>query len=257
MGRSIDLNCDVGESFGAYTLSSDAEILSHVTSANIACGFHAGDPATMRRTVRLALDHGVAIGAHPGLPDLAGFGRRAMQVTPQEAYELVLYQVGALSAFVRAEGAWLSHVKPHGALYNMAAKDAPLAEAIAKAVQRFDPACVLVGLSCSELIKAGQAAGLRTASEAFADRTYQADGSLTSRQLHDALIHDPALAAERVVRMVLLGSVSSQQGIEVPLLADTICIHGDSPGAAELAKAIRERLKREGIELKAFTRTAA
>jgi UPF0271 protein len=251
MAKSIDLNCDVGEGVG-----SDEEILPHVTSVNIACGAHAGDLATMRRTVKLAIEHGAAIGAHPGLPDRAGFGRREMRVTPQEVYDLILEQALALAAVVRAAGAAVYHLKPHGALYNMAARDAVIAQAIAAATHQFDHACILVGLAGSELIRRGEVAGLKTASEAFADRTYQRDGSLTSRELPDALIHDPAVAAERVVRMVLQGSVTSQQGTEIPLRADTICIHGDSPGAAALAKAIRERLQREGIEIKALSRPA-
>lgn len=249
MGRSIDLNCDMGEGFG-----SDEEILPHVTSVNIACGYHAGDPATMRKTVRLAMEHGVAIGAHPGLRDLAGFGRRETQVTPREVYDLVLDQALALAAIARAAGAAVTHLKPHGALYNMAAKNAAIAQAIAAATHNFDPACILVGLAGSELIKAGENAGLTTASEAFADRTYQADGSLTPRQSADALIHDPATAAERVLKIVLHRTVTSQQGTEIPLRADTICIHGDSPGAAELAKAVRERLTREGIVVRSLAK---
>ena len=245
--RSIDLNCDMGERF-----DSDAAIIPYVTSINIACGYHAGDPATMRKTVGLAADHSVAIGAHPSLPDRANFGRRVMQVTTQEVYDLVLYQAGALAAFARAVGAAVTHLKPHGALYNMAAKDAAIAQAIAEATRDFDPACNLVGLAGSQLIKAGENAGLRTASEAFADRTYQANGSLTPRDSVDALIHDPAAAAERVLKMVLQGTVTSQQGTEIPLRADTICIHGDSPGAAEMAKTIRERLQREGIDVKSM-----
>ena len=247
MARSIDLNCDMGEGY-----DSDAAIIPYVTSINIACGYHAGDPATMRKTVRLAVDHGVAIGAHPSLPDRANFGRKVIQVTPQEVHDLVLYQVGALAAFARAAGTAVTHLKPHGALYNMAAKDAAIAQAIAQATRDFNPACVLVGLAGSQLIKAGENAGLRTASEAFADRTYQADGSLTPRDSVDALIHDPAVAAERVLKMVLHGTVTSQQGTEIPLRADTICIHGDSPGAADMAKTIHERLKREGIDVKSM-----
>ncbi|MGI8982688.1 MAG: LamB/YcsF family protein [Pirellulaceae bacterium] len=250
MGRSIDLNCDMGEGFG-----SDEEILPHVTSVNIACGYHAGDPAIMRKTVRLAIDHGVAIGAHPGLPDLAGFGRRVMQVTPQEVYDLVLDQALALAAIARAAGVAVTHLKPHGALYNMAAKDAAIAQAIAAATHNFDPACILVALAGSELIKAGENAGLTTASEAFADRTYQVDGSLTPRHSADALIHDSATAAERVLKMVLHGTVTSQQGTELALHVDTICIHGDSLGAADFAKAIRERLRREGIVVKSLARS--
>jgi UPF0271 protein len=249
--RSIDLNCDMGEGF-----DSDAAIIPHVTSVNIACGYHAGDPETMRKTVRLAVDHGVAIGAHPGLPDRANFGRRVMHVSPQEVYDLVLDQAGALAAFARAAGAAVTHLKPHGALYNMAAQDAAIAQAIANATRDFDPNCILVGLAGSELIKAGEAAGLRTASEAFADRTYQADGSLTARSSTDALIHDPAAAAERVLKSVLQGAVTSQQGTEIPLHADTICIHGDSPDAAGMAKTIRERLRQAGIKVHALSRNA-
>ena len=247
MNRSIDLNCDMGEGF-----ESDAAIIPYVTSVNIACGYHAGDAATMRKTIRLAVDHGVAIGAHPGLADRANFGRLAMPVTPQEVYDLVLYQAGALAAFARAVGAAVTHLKPHGALYNMAAKDAAIAQAIAAATRDFDSACILVGLAGSELIKAGENAGLTTAREAFADRTYQADGSLTSRDSADAIIHDPAAAAERVLKMVLQSTVTSQQGTEVPLRPDTICIHGDSLGAADMAKTIRERLQREGIVVKSM-----
>ena len=249
MAKSIDLNCDLGEGFG-----SDAEILPHVTSANIACGYHAGDPATMRETVELAGKHGVAIGAHPGLPDRTNFGRREMPVTPREVYDLVLDQIGALAAIARSTGAAVTHLKPHGALYNMAAKDVAIAQAIAEATRDFDPACVLVGLAGSELIRAGKNAGLTTASEAFADRNYEADGSLTPRTQPEALIHDPAVAAERAVRMMLLGTVRSRAGTEIPLQPDTICIHGDSPGAAQLAKVIRERLMQQGIEVQSFTR---
>ena len=177
----IDMNCDLGESFGAYTIGNDAAILPFVTSANIACGFHAGDPGVMRKTVRLALDCHVALGAHPGLCDLQGFGRRKMDISPQEAYDLVLYQIGALYAFIRAEGAVMQHVKPHGALYNMAAKDSKLAEAIAEAVYKVEPELILFGLSGSELIRAAKKTGLQTAEEVFADRSYQADGTLTPR----------------------------------------------------------------------------
>jgi 5-oxoprolinase (ATP-hydrolysing) subunit A len=245
MAKSIDLNCDLGEGIG-----SDEAILPYITSVNIVCGGHAGNPATMRETVRLAIEHSVSIGAHPGLPDPAGFGRREIQMTPLEVYNLVLEQALALAAIVRAAGTAVTHLKPHGALYNMAARDAAIAEAIAAATHQFDQACILFGLAGSELIKAGEIAGLMTASETFADRTYQADGSLTPRTSPDALIHDPAAAAERVLKMVLQGTVTSQHGTEIPLRAETICIHGDSPGAAEMAKAVRERLRREGVEVK-------
>lgn len=252
MGRSIDLNCDMGEGAG-----SDEEIMPFVSSVNIACGFHAGNPGMMRKTVHLAVEHGVAIGAHPGLADFAGFGRREMPVTPQEAYSLVLYQVGALAVFAHAAGASVTHLKPHGALYNMATKDAGIAQAIAKATRDFDPACILVGLAGSELIRAGLAAGLTTASEGFADRTYQSDGSLTPRDTPGALIHDPAVAAEQVLKIVLQGTVTSLQGTDVSLGADTICIHGDSPGAANLVQAIRQRLFNEGIEIQCLTQVTS
>ena len=247
MLKRVDLNCDMGESFGAYQLGRDAEILKYVTSANIACGFHAGDPGTMRRTVKLAMEHGVAIGAHPGLQDLHGFGRRNMDITPEEAYELVVYQIGSLWAFVRAEGGKLQHVKPHGALYNMAARNPGLAQAIAEAVSKVDPELILFGLAGSELIKAGKQAGLTTASEAFADRTYQSDGSLTSRRLPDSLISDQRQAAAQVIRMVAEGKVRSLQGTDVDIQADTICIHGDGAHAVEFAESLRASLADAGI----------
>jgi UPF0271 protein len=247
----VDLNSDLGESFGAYRLGNDEAILEIVTSANIACGFHAGDPSTMRKTVRMALEKGTAIGAHPGLPDLIGFGRREMAISPQEAHDLVIYQVGALSAFVKAEGGRMQHVKPHGALYNMAAKNGALAKAIAEAVYRVDPGLVLFGLAGSELIKAGEEIGLRTASEVFADRTYQQDGTLTPRNQPDALIDDPEQAANQVIRMVKEGRVRSRQGTDVHLTAQTICIHGDGPQALQLSRRIRERLIAAGISLQA------
>jgi 5-oxoprolinase (ATP-hydrolysing) subunit A len=252
MAERIDLNCDVGESFGVYHGGNDAELLRHVTSANIACGFHAGDPAMMRKTVRLALEHNVAIGAHPGLPDLVGFGRRNMQVTPREVYEMVLYQMGALHAFVRAEGAKLSHVKPHGALYNMAARDRELATAIAEAVQRFDPSCQLVGLAGSELIHAGDALGITTVGEAFADRAYETDGSLTPRDQPFAVLCDPQEVANRVVSIVREGKVVTRQNTDLLIDARTICIHGDSPHAIHLVQAIREQLQAAKIEVAHF-----
>ncbi len=186
----VDLNCDLGESFGRYKLGEQKEILKYVTSANIACGFHAGDPSVMRETVKLAIENGVKIGAHPGLPDLNGFGRREMNITPQEGYDMVVYQIGAFQGFLTIHNETMQHVKPHGALYNMASKDSELAIAIAQAVYDVSPSFVLFGLSGSELTKAGEKLGLRTAHEVFADRTYQSDGSLTSRSQADALITD-------------------------------------------------------------------
>ncbi|NGQ93668.1 LamB/YcsF family protein [Brevibacillus sp. SYP-B805] len=247
----VDINCDLGESFGAYRIGNDEEVLPLITSANIACGFHAGDPGTMRRTVHLALAQGVAIGAHPGLPDLIGFGRRNMEISPQEAYDMVVYQIGALDAFVRAQGGRMQHVKPHGALYNMAAKDDKLAEAIAEAVYKVSPDLILFGLSGSALIRAGEKIGLRTASEVFADRTYQQDGSLTPRHAPDALIDDPVTAARQVLRMVREGKVMSRQGVDVPITAETICIHGDGPHALQFARRIRELLETAGVAVRA------
>lgn len=248
----VDLNCDLGESFGAYKLGMDEEILPFVTSANIACGFHAGDPAVMRQTVALALKNNVAIGAHPGLPDLVGFGRRQIDISPQEAYDMVVYQLGALQAFVKAEGAVLQHVKPHGALYNMAAKSTALAAAIAEAVYKVDPGLILFGLSGSELVVAGERIGLKVAHEVFADRTYQLDGSLTPRKQSDAMITNDEEAVAQVVRMVKEGRVASRQGTDVAVKADTVCIHGDGAHALAFAQKIRESLPDSGIAVKAI-----
>lgn len=243
----VDLNCDMGESFGAYKMGRDEEILDYVTSANIACGFHAGDPSTMRKTVRLALEKNVGIGAHPGFQDLVGFGRRNIDITPQEAYDIVVYQIGALYAFVKSEGGKLQHVKPHGALYNIAAKNAAIAQAIAEAVYKVDPELILLGLAGGELVKAGKKIGLKTASEVFSDRTYQEDGSLTSRREANALIKDHDVACQQVIRMVKEGKVTSLQGKDVSIQADTICIHGDGEHALDFAKYIRKALKEANI----------
>lgn len=248
---SIDLNSDLGESFGRWTLGHDAELMASITSCNIACGYHAGDPEVMRRTVRLAREHGVAIGAHPGLPDLVGFGRRAMSVTAAEVENLVLYQVGALAAIAHAEGTRLQHVKPHGALYNMAIKDRGLADGIARAVASFDPSLLLFGLPGTELLRAGDAAGLPLAAEGFADRNYEADGSLTPRTEPDAVIHDAAAVVTRAVQMAREGVVISRDGEEVPMRVATICTHGDTPGSHMLARRIRDGLERAGIKVRA------
>jgi 5-oxoprolinase (ATP-hydrolysing) subunit A len=248
---AVDLNCDMGESLGGWTMGVDAEVLEHVSSANIACGFHAGDPAIMHRTVAGALERGVAVGAHPSLPDLQGFGRRAMSVTPEEAYDLVLYQVGALAGFCRALGGRLSHVKAHGALYNMAAKDAGLADAIACATRDFDPSLVLFGLAGGELVRAGRSAGLKVANEVFADRTYQPDGTLTPRDRPHAMIRDLPVALGQVERMVRDGRVFALDGSEVAVEADTICIHGDEPGAVVFARELRALLTRLGVAVRA------
>ncbi|RSK35655.1 LamB/YcsF family protein [Bhargavaea beijingensis] len=249
MNDQVDLNCDLGESFGAYTMGNDEEIIDLITSANVACGFHAGDPSVMKKTVRMALQKGVGIGAHPGIPDLAGFGRRTMAISAEEAYDLTLYQIGALDAFVRAEGGEMQHVKAHGALYNMAAKDASLAEAIAEAVYAANPELILFGLSGSELVRAGEKIGLRTANEVFSDRTYQPDGTLTNRREPNALITDPDLAANQVVRMVKEGKVQTADQTDFALCADTVCIHGDGAAALEFARRLKDRLPEEGVKV--------
>ncbi|MBD7964811.1 LamB/YcsF family protein [Fictibacillus norfolkensis] len=246
----IDINCDMGESFGAYKLGTDEEILKYITSANIACGFHAGDPATMRKTVKLALEHEVGIGVHPGLPDLAGFGRRNIDISAQEAYEMVVYQIGSLWGFVQAEGGTIQHVKPHGALYNMAAVNRELSEAIAEAVYKVNPELILFGLAGSELVQAGEKIGLRTASEVFADRTYQQDRTLTSRKLPHAVITDDDAAVAQVIRMAKEGKVMTQQDVDVDIKADTVCIHGDGAHALSFAKKIRQTLEDSGISVR-------
>jgi UPF0271 protein len=247
----IDLNSDVGESFGAYSLGQDPILLPHVTSANVACGFHAGDPGVMRTTVALAKQHGVAVGAHPGFPDLVGFGRRDLHATPREVEDFVVYQIGALAAIAGAQGIRLQHVKPHGALFNMAVRDAALADAIARATAAVDRSLIFFGLPGSELIRAGDRAGLRTACEAFADRAYNPDGTLVSRRLPGAVIHDAAAVEARVVRMATDRSVAAVDGSVVRLEIDTICVHGDTRGAADLAARIRHALSGSGVSVKA------
>lgn len=252
--RSIDLNCDMGESFGAYSMGADAAVMPHISSANVACGYHGGDPAVMRRTVRMARAAGVSVGAHPGFPDLAGFGRRDMRLTPAEVENMVLYQIGALAAIARSEGVRLRHVKAHGALYNMAARDAALAGAIARAVRAFDPELVLFGLPESELLRAGRDAGLAVAAEGFADRAYEADGSLTPRARPGAVIHDAAAVVARALRMVTEGRVTSTDGSDTGIHVDTLCVHGDTPGADELARQLRQGLEQAGVSVRATPR---
>lgn len=247
---SVDLNCDMGESFGVYRLGEDEALMDYVSSVNIACGFHAGDATVMRKTVELAVRKKLAIGAHPGYPDLAGFGRREVNLTPSEVYDIVLYQIGALMTFARAEGTRLHHVKPHGALYNAAAKDAALAEAIARAVRDADPDLILIGLSSSQLIAEAERLGLKTGSEVFADRTYNADGTLTSRKVAGALVEDPLKAAEQALQMVTQGTVNTISGSIAPVKAETICIHGDGPAPLSFAKAIVNILKQNHVEIK-------
>ena len=237
----------MGESFGRWELGADAAVMPHITSANIACGAHAGDPAVMRATLKLASRHGVACGAHPGFADLAGFGRREIPVTPTEAGDLVLSQIGALAAIARSEGMTLAHVKPHGALYNMAARDRKLAEALAAAIASFDRSLVFFGLAGSGMLDAGRAAGLTVAAEGFADRSYEPDGSLTPRSSAGSVIHDIDTVVQRAVVMARDGRVRARTGVEIPLQVDTICVHGDTPGAAALAAALRQGLESTGI----------
>lgn len=239
----IDLNCDLGESFGPYRLGDDAAMLEIVTSANIACGLHAGDPPVMRETVTLAARRGVAIGAHPGYPDLQGFGRRAMDLQPAELETFLIYQLGALAGFTQAAGAHLTHVKPHGALYNQAVADREIAAAIARAVASFDPTLIVVTLPEAALRVAARGNGLRVALEGFADRAYLADGTLAPRQRPGAVIHDPELATARAVRMITQGEVETIEGTVIPLRVNTLCVHGDTPGAAILAAQLRHALE--------------
>ncbi|HZX69699.1 MAG TPA: 5-oxoprolinase subunit PxpA [Rhodanobacter sp.] len=249
--KRIDLNCDLGESFGAWCMGEDAALLELVSSANIACGFHAGDPVVMQRTVRLAAAHGVAIGAHVSLPDLQGFGRREMKVSANEVYALSLYQLGALHAFVRAAGTQLAHVKPHGALYNMAARDRALADAIAAAVHAFDSQLILFGLAGSALLDAGTARGLPVAAEAFADRRYLADGSLQPRSEAGAVIDDAGAATGQALAIARDGVTTAADGIRINLHADTLCLHGDGAHAVPLARRLRAVLEAADIRIAA------
>lgn len=247
--KKIDLNCDLGESFGNYKIGLDEEVIRHISSANVACGFHASDPLVMQKTVALAKENGVCIGAHPGFPDLVGFGRRNMSVSPAEAKALVQYQIGALDAFCKAAGVKLYHVKPHGALYNMAGKDEILAQAVCEGIFEYDSNLILLGLSGSKMIEVGKKIGLRTANEVFADRAYEDDGSLVARSKHGALITDENLAVSRVVEMVKNGRVTSITGNEIEIKADSICLHGDGVKAVEFAKRIKEELLKNGVEI--------
>lgn len=250
----MDLNSDLGESFGPWPMGQDAALMASISSANVACGFHAGDPGAMRETVALAKAHGVAIGAHPGFPDLVGFGRRDMKATPQEVEDFVVYQVAALAGIAATQGASLQHVKAHGALYNMACRDGALADAIARAVAMVDRTLILFGLPGSELLRAGQAAGLPVAAEVFADRAYERDGSLASRHKPGSVIHDTEAVVARAVRMVRDRDVVSVDGSVIPLEAQTICLHGDTPGAAELARAVRAGLQAAGVTIQSLKR---
>ena len=245
----VDLNCDLGESFGNYTLGMDKDVLPLISSANIACGYHASDPMVMSDTVSMEAQCGVGIGAHPGFPDLMGFGRRNMSVTPAEAKAYVTYQLGALYGFCRSHNVSIQHVKPHGALYNMAGKDYALAKAICEAIYEFDPEIILLGLTGSEMINAANDIGLACANEFFADRAYEEDGSLVNRRKEGAMITDEQLAIERVVRVIKEQKVTAITGKDISLKIDSICVHGDGAKALEFVKMIRDRLKEEGIEI--------
>ncbi len=245
----VDLNSDIGESFGDYKLGLDEEVLQHISSANIACGWHAGDPVVMEKIVEVAAKKGVAIGAHPGFLDLMGFGRREMVITGEEAKAYMKYQIGALWAFAKSKGVRIQHVKPHGALYNMAAKNEMLARAIAEAIYEVDADMILVGLANSQLMKAGTATGLKVANEVFADRAYNPDGTLVSRKQEGAVIHDTQQAIARVIRMVKEGKVKAVNGEDVAIQADTICVHGDNPKAVAFVNEIRKALEAENVQV--------
>jgi 5-oxoprolinase (ATP-hydrolysing) subunit A len=247
--KTIDLNCDMGESYGAWTMGADAEVMPHISSANVACGFHGGDPATIRKTVRLALDNGVAVGAHPSLPDIQGFGRRAMKISPQDMYDLVVYQAGAVEGFARAAGSKLHHIKCHGALYNMAATDEALSEAMVRAAR--DLGVMLYVLSNSKNYEIAKRAGISVAGEVFADRGYSDDGTLAPRDKAGGMIEDAAKSVKQALAMVEEGYVTSLSGKRVPVAADTMCLHGDQPGAAAFAKALRKAFSDRSISVAA------
>jgi UPF0271 protein len=249
--KRVDLNCDMGESFGAWKMGNDAGVMPYITSANIACGFHGGDPATIRKTVRLAVEHGVAIGAHPSLPDLMGFGRRTMRISPQEMYDLVVYQAGAVEAFARAAGAKLHHVKCHGALYNMAAMDEGLSDAMVRAVKDLGSGIFLYCLSRSKTFDIGKNQNIPVAAEVFADRGYSDDGTLAPRDKPGGMIEDKEESVTHALRMVEEGVVVSLSGKRVPVAADTVCLHGDQPGAVEFAAHIRKTFAARGITIAA------
>lgn len=248
----VDINCDMGESFGAYKLGLDEEVIRYITSANIACGWHAGDPLVMDRTVRMAKEHGVGVGAHPGYPDLLGFGRRNMNCSPEEIRNYMVYQIGALRAFCDVHGVKLRHVKPHGNLYLTAVEDENTARPIAEGIVSMDPDLIYVGLAGSKgelMTRIGKEVGLNVVLEAFPDRAYTADGTLVSRRHPGAVIKEPKQVAERALKMAAEGKVIAIDGTEIHLRAETLCVHGDTPGAVDLVKQIRQLLEREGIEV--------
>jgi UPF0271 protein len=252
MSVYIDINCDMGESYGRWTLGNDEEVMPHITSANIACGFHGGDPHVMRKTVELALQYGVAVGAHPGLPDLMGFGRRRMEVTPAELKDYHRYQTGALGAFVKAAGTTLQHIKPHGIQYHMFEENLPLSRATAEQVVELDPELILMTMAMTKYdAEARKVAGVRIAAEGFADRVYADDAQLVSRKLgKDALVTDPSKAADQAVRMAMEGKVRTISGKTIDVKVQTICIHGDSPGSEKIVAAVRDGLVKAGAIVK-------
>lgn len=253
MNGIVDLNSDIGESFGSYNLGMDEEVIKYVTSVNIACGWHAGDPLIMEHTVREAINNNVAIGAHPGYPDLMGFGRRNMDISPKEARAYMIYQLGALSAFVKANGGKVQHMKLHGAFYNTASVKEEIAEAIIKGVLDVDKDIILLALSGSYIAKLAQERGLRVAQEVFADRGYNDDGTLVNRRLPDAFIHDKEEAFRRIKDMVLEGKVTTISGKKVSIIADSVCVHGDNPMAVDFVRYIRESLIKDGIQIKSLS----
>ena len=250
--KMIDLNCDMGESFGTYVLGYDEQAMPFVTSINVACGIHASDPDNMAKTIKLAKKYGIAVGAHPGFPDLVGFGRRSMALSPDEVKNTVMYQIGALAAFCRSEGMKMQHVKAHGALYNMAEKDLPIAMAIAAAIKAVDPALYMLCLANSQMVIAAKQLGIPFVEESFADRAYTDEGTLVSRKLAGSVIHDIDQVVSRVVRMVKEQSVISITGKEIPIQTQTVCVHGDTPGAVDMVKALKAALEKENIALRAF-----
>lgn len=249
----VDLNSDLGESFGAYKIGMDSEVIPLISSANVACGFHAGDPTVMSKTVSICKENGVAVGAHPGFPDLQGFGRRNMNVSPADAKALITYQVGALDAFVKSKGLKMQHVKPHGALYNMAGKDEKLARAICEGIYEYDPSLILLGLSGSWMLKVAEEMGLPYAAEVFADRAYEDDGSLVARGKEGAMITDEDEAVERVILMIKEHKVKTITGKTIELCPHSVCVHGDSAKALAFVSKIRAALEAEGIAIQNIT----
>jgi 5-oxoprolinase (ATP-hydrolysing) subunit A len=251
--KTIDLNSDVGESFGAYKLGMDEEVIKYITSANIACGWHAGDPAVMEKTVKMSVENGVGVGAHPGYPDLLGFGRRNMNCTMEDIKNYLIYQIGALEAFCKVHGTRLCHVKPHGALYLTAVENQEVARAVAEAIMSVNPELFYIALAGAKgevMRRIGQEVGLKVVYEAFPDRAYTAEGNLLSRNLPGAVIKDPEVVSERALKMAKEGKVIAVDGTSIPLVVQTLCVHGDTPTAVDLVKSIRTILKNNSVEVK-------